>query len=47
MNFLNIINYKDNSITILGDGVTVFYEGEELYFDTVDEAKSFIDENII
>lgn len=43
MDFANIINYEGNSITLMSDGVTVFYEGEELYFESVDEAKNFID----
>ena len=45
MEFANIVNYKDNSITIMENGVTVFYEGDELYFDSIDDAKAFIDEN--
>lgn len=31
----------------MGAGYTIFYCGEELYFDTVEDAKKFIDEEIL
>ncbi len=33
-----------NGLTIdrFGNGYTVFFEGDELYFDTVEEAEEFI-----
>lgn len=36
--------YKGYDIESFGGGFTVFHEGDEVYFDTRDEAKSFIDE---
>lgn len=36
--------YKGYEIEIFGCGFTVFFEGDEVYFDTEEEAKAFIDE---
>ena len=36
--------YKGYEIEVFGPGYTVFFEGDEVYFDTVEEAKAFIDE---
>lgn len=30
-----------------GEGYTVFYEGDEIYFDTYEEAEAFVNEYII
>ena len=41
------IRYKGHAIMkdiIMGDGWTVYCEGDECFFKTVDEAKRFIDE---
>lgn len=40
------MNYKGYYIDgdLLEGGVTVFYCGDEIFFDTVDEAKAFIEE---
>ena len=38
------MNYKGFYIEIFGNGFTVFFQGDEIYFDTVEEAKTFIDE---
>lgn len=37
------MNYKGYDIDVFFNGFTVFFEGDELYFNTEDEAKSFID----
>ena len=42
------IEYKGIAIVadfICGDGYTVCYCGDECFFNTIDEAKAFIDEN--
>ena len=36
--------YKGYEIEIFGSGFTVFFEGDEIYFNTEEEAKAFIDE---
>lgn len=36
--------YRDYEIDIFADGYTVCYCGDEVYFDTVEDAKAFIDE---
>lgn len=36
--------YKGYEIEDFMTGYTVFYNGDEIYFDTIDEAKAFIDE---
>lgn len=36
--------YKGYEIETFGNGYTVFYQGDEIYFDTEAEAKAFIDE---
>lgn len=36
--------YKGFYIEPFRNGYTVFYQGDEVYFDSVDEAKQFIDE---
>jgi len=36
--------YKGYEIELFGNGYTVFYCGDEVYFNTVEEAKAFIDE---
>jgi hypothetical protein len=36
--------YKGYEIEIFGSGYTVFYEGDEIYFDSQEAAKAFIDE---
>ncbi len=38
------MNYKGFYIEIFGNGFTVFFQGDEIYFNTVEEAKTFIDE---
>jgi hypothetical protein len=38
------MNYKGYDIEPFGNGYTVFWAGEEIYSDTVEEAKEFIDE---
>ena len=40
-----MINYKENTITILNKGYSVFdwTTNDEVYFDTLEEAKHFID----
>lgn len=40
-------NYKGETITECGNGYTVFFCGDEVYFDTKEEAKRFIDEEIL
>ena len=45
INFMTAESYKGNDITYFNDGYTVFFEGDELYFGTIEEAKQFIDEN--
>lgn len=37
------MNYKGCNIEPFGNGYTVFYAGDELYYDTVKEAKELID----
>lgn len=37
------INYKGYEITGFGNGYTVEFEGEEIYFTSVEEAKAFIE----
>lgn len=39
-----MMNYREYTITEHGSGYTVFYMGEEIFFDTLDGAKMFIDE---
>ncbi len=41
------IIYRDVEICKLQSGYTVFYEGDEVYFETVDDAMLFIDEVIV
>ena len=36
--------YNGYEIEIFGSGFTVFFEGDEIYFDTEEEAKAFIDQ---
>ena len=36
--------YKGYEIEIFGSGFIVFFEGDEIYFDTEEEAKAFIDQ---
>lgn len=38
--------YKGYEIEAFGAGVTVFFCGDEIYFDTEEEAKAFIDEQV-
>lgn len=35
-------NYNGQTITEHGAGFTVYHEGEELYFENLDQAKKFI-----
>ena len=37
-------NYKGYEVDTFGNGFTVFYQGDEVYFDTAKEAEAFIDE---
>ena len=37
------MKYKGYDIEPFGNGYTVFWAGEEIYSDTVEEAKEFID----
>lgn len=37
------MNYKGYEIEPFGNGYTVFYEGDELYFEKEDEVIAFID----
>ena len=36
-------NYKGYTITLMTRGCTVFEQGDEIYFDSVADAKSYID----
>lgn len=36
-------NYKGYTITFTTGGCTVFEQGDEIYFDTVADAKTYID----
>jgi len=36
--------YKGYEIETFSNGYTVFYHGDEVYFDTIEQAKAFIDE---
>lgn len=45
MNFMTAEWYKDIDISYFGDGFTVCFEGDEIYFGSLEEAKEFIDEN--
>ena len=36
-------NYKGYTITYMTGGCTVFEEGDEIYFDSVKDAKVYID----
>ena len=36
-------NYKGYTITRMTKGCTVFEQGEEIYFDSVADAKAYID----
>lgn len=36
-------NYKGYTITLMTGGCTVFEQGDEIYFDSVAEAKAYID----
>ena len=38
------MEYRGYTIEELFGGYTVFYHGDEIYFDTLDGAKEFIDE---
>lgn len=38
------MSYKGFEIEKFGKGFTVLFEGDEVYFGSVDEAKKFIDE---
>ena len=35
---------EDDMIETFGNGYTVFFEGDEIYFDTYEEAEQFIEE---
>lgn len=39
--------YKGFDYWIHGKGFTVFFEGEEYFFDTEEEARKFIDETMV
>lgn len=41
--FLEFVNYREYTITACGTGFTVFYCGDEVYFESMDEAVGFID----
>lgn len=36
-------NYKGFTITLMTRGCTIFEQGEEIYFEKIDEAKKYID----
>lgn len=36
-------NYKGYTITYMTGGCTVFDQGDEIYFESLDEAKKYID----
>ena len=36
---------EEKMIEVFGNGYTVFCEGDEIYFDSYDEAKEFLKEN--
>ena len=36
-------NYKGYTITLMTGGCTVFEAGDEIYFNSVEEAKTYID----
>ena len=40
-----MMTYKGVEYEVFGNGYTVFFEGDEIYFDTEEEVKQFIDEN--
>ena len=45
MGYVDVIEYKGYDIECLGDdSYNVFYCGDEIFFDTLEEAKEFIDE---
>ena len=37
--------YKGIEYEVFENGFTVFFEGDEIYFETEEEVKEFIDEN--
>ena len=37
------MNNKEIAIERFGNGYTVFYEGDEIYFDTLEDAEQFIE----
>lgn len=37
------MKYRDYTIEEFGNGYTVYYHGDEIYFSTLDGAKEFID----
>lgn len=39
-----MMNYREYTITEHGSGYKVFYMGEEIFFNTLDDTKMFIDE---
>ena len=41
--YKTMTDYKGFTITKFGKGVTVFNEGEEIYFDTMENAQRYID----
>lgn len=41
--YKTMTDYKGFTITKFGKGVTVFNEGEEIYFENLELAKIFID----
>lgn len=38
--------YKNTPINFFGRGYTVFFDGDELYFSTIQDAKDFIDKEV-
>lgn len=39
--------YKGFDYWVHGNGFTVFYEGDEIYFDNEEKVHAFIDENLV
>lgn len=40
-----MLEYNNIEYETFGNGFTVFFQGDEIYFDTEEEVKDFINEN--
>lgn len=38
------MEYKGYVIETFGSGYTIFFQGDEIYFNSIEQAKNFIDE---